>query len=83
VAWPLAAWQQAERMRRVGVLTYGADVNTDADANFRPIPQLVRNELEKLGWIEGRNLQLDFRFGFGNATQTLVFAADLVQLAPM
>jgi putative tryptophan/tyrosine transport system substrate-binding protein len=82
VAWPLAAWQQAERMRRVGVLTYGADVNTDADANFRPIPQLVRNELEKLGWIEGRNLQLDFRFGFGNATQTLVFAADLVQLAP-
>jgi putative tryptophan/tyrosine transport system substrate-binding protein len=82
VAWPLAAWQQAERMRRVGVLTYGADVNTDADANFRPIPQLVRNELERLGWIEGRNLQLDFRFGFGNATQTLVFAADLVQLAP-
>src|SRR5215470_6593894 len=82
-AWPLAARaQQGERVRRVGMLTYGADVNTDADANFRPIPQLVRDELEKLGWIEGRNLRSDFRFGFGDASQTRVFATDLVRLAP-
>jgi putative ABC transport system substrate-binding protein len=82
-AWPLLVRaQQEERVRRVGMLTYGADVNTDADANFRPIPQLVRDELEKLGWIEGRNLRLDFRFGFGDASQTRVFAADLVRLAP-
>ena len=83
VAWPLLARaQQGERVRRVGMLTYGADVNTDADANFRPIPQLVRDELEKLGWIEGHNLRLDFRFGFGDASQTRIFAADLVRLAP-
>ena len=41
-----------------------------------------REQLQKLGWIEGRNLRLDFRFGFGDAAQTRVFAADLVQLAP-
>jgi putative ABC transport system substrate-binding protein len=77
--WPLAAWaQQGDRVRRVGVLTYvgGTDVAGTS------IPKLLRDELRKLGWVEGRNLQLDFRFGNGDATQTGVFAADLVQLAP-
>jgi putative ABC transport system substrate-binding protein len=63
--WPFLAFtQQRERVRRVGVLTNGADVNADADPSFRPIPQLVRKELEKLGWIEGRNLRLDFRLSW-------------------
>jgi putative tryptophan/tyrosine transport system substrate-binding protein len=44
--------------------------------------KLLREELQKLGWTEGRNLQLDFRFGNGNDAQTHHFAADLVQLAP-
>jgi hypothetical protein len=37
----------------------------------------LSEEFQKLGWIEGRNLKLDFRFGNGDATQTLAFAADL------
>jgi putative ABC transport system substrate-binding protein len=79
VAWPLTARaQQGERVRRVGVLTYG----TDTDPVSTLTTKLLRDELQKLGWIEGRNLQLDFRFGFGDTTQTRVFAADLVQLAP-
>jgi hypothetical protein len=35
----------------------------------------LRDELEKLGWTEGRNLRLDFRFASGDATQTRIFAA--------
>ncbi len=77
-AWPLAARaQQSERMRRVGVLTYGSDTPDGR----RPL-SVLRDVLEQLGWSEGRNLRLDFRFGSGDATQTRVFAADLVQLAP-
>jgi ABC-type uncharacterized transport system substrate-binding protein len=41
----------------------------------------LRDELQKLGWIEGRNLRRDFRFANGDANQTGVFAADLVRLA--
>src|SRR5215469_9140230 len=77
VAWPLAARaQQGERVRRVGFLSSGGD------ADFGPIRKLMRDELEKLGWIEGRNLRLDFRFGNGDARKTSAFATDLVQLAP-
>jgi putative tryptophan/tyrosine transport system substrate-binding protein len=83
-AWPLATRaQQAERVRRVGMLTYGANVNTDADANFRPPPQLVRNELEKLGWIKGRNLPLDFRFGFGDPWRASVPIGLGAPICPM
>jgi putative ABC transport system substrate-binding protein len=42
----------------------------------------LSDELQRLGWFEGRNLRLDFRFGNGDANQTRVFAADLVQLTP-
>jgi putative ABC transport system substrate-binding protein len=79
VAWPLGAWaQQNERMRRVGVLSNRAETVF----GMTPIQELLRDELKKLGWIEGRNLRPDFRFDNGDAAQTRAFAADLVQLAP-
>jgi putative tryptophan/tyrosine transport system substrate-binding protein len=79
-AWPLRARaQQGERVRRVGVLTYGSETVL----GMTPIQQkLLRDELAKLGWMEGRNLRLDFRFGDGDVRKTSAFAADLVQLAP-
>jgi len=77
-AWPLAARaQQAERVRRVGVLSFAAESD--------PRSQLVRRmgeELEKLGWIEGRNLRVEYRFAAGDLDRTRHFAADLVRLAP-
>jgi putative ABC transport system substrate-binding protein len=77
VAWPLTARaQQGERVRRVGVLTYGSETAVPS------IQRLLRDDLEQFGWMEGRNLQLDFRFGDGDARKTSAFAADLVQLAP-
>src|SRR6516165_6319593 len=72
-AWPVVARaQQGERMRRVGALS-ALD-----EALLSPLP----NELQKLGWIEGRNLRLDFRFGAGDVDRTRAAAADLVRLAP-
>jgi putative ABC transport system substrate-binding protein len=76
---PLAAQaQQGGRVRRVGVLTYTAEADPDGE----PIRRLLGDELQKLGWTEGGNLRLDFRFGGRDATQTHVYAADLMQLAP-
>jgi putative tryptophan/tyrosine transport system substrate-binding protein len=76
--WPLAARaQQGERARRVGVLTYNPETPYS-----RTILSILRDDLEQLGWTEGRNVRIDFRFGNGDATQTRVLAADLVHLAP-
>jgi putative tryptophan/tyrosine transport system substrate-binding protein len=79
--WPLVARaQQGERVRRVAFLAYGGDT----DIGFGPssFRRLLRDNLEKLGWGEGRNLRLDFRFGDGDVRKTSAFAADLVQLVP-
>jgi putative ABC transport system substrate-binding protein len=70
-AWPLAARAQ-ERVRRVAFLSVGI---------IGQVP-FLRNELAKLGWVEGRNLQLDFRYGAGNSDRIRDFAAELVNLRP-
>jgi putative tryptophan/tyrosine transport system substrate-binding protein len=58
--WPLAARaQQPERMRRIGVLTAFAENDAEAQANITAF----RQSLEKVGWIEGRNLAIDYRWG--------------------
>jgi putative ABC transport system substrate-binding protein len=76
-AWPLAASaQQGERVRRVGVLSLAA---TEADS--LDLRKLIYEELQKLGWIEGRNLRLDYRFAVG-LDRIRAAAADLVRLAP-
>jgi putative tryptophan/tyrosine transport system substrate-binding protein len=76
--WPLAARaQQGQQVRGVGVLTYGSDTPSS-----RSLSSILRADLEQLGWSEGRNLRLDFRFGDGDARRTSALAADLVQLAP-
>jgi putative tryptophan/tyrosine transport system substrate-binding protein len=59
-AWPLAARaQQPAGMRRIGVLTAFAENDAEAQANITAF----RQSLEKVGWIEGRNLAIDYRWG--------------------
>jgi putative ABC transport system substrate-binding protein len=59
VAWPLAARaQQSEPMRRVGVLI----ALPENDPELQKWIAAFRRGLEKLGWSEGRNVQLDYRF---------------------
>jgi len=78
-AWPVVVRaQQGERARPVGVLTF----NAEEDLAGTPIPNPLCDELQKLGWAEGRDLRLDFRFSNRDATQTHVFAADLARFVP-
>jgi putative ABC transport system substrate-binding protein len=79
VAWPLAARaQQTDRVRRIGVLMPFAA--TDPSIK-RQVAAFVR-QLQDLGWAEGRNLQIDYRFAAGDAERMQVLAKELVTLQP-
>jgi len=79
-SWPLAARaQQGESMRRIGVLTAGADAN-DPDVQVRNA--VLMQTLQQLGWTEGRNLRVDYRWGEGLPDAIRKHAAELAALAP-
>jgi putative ABC transport system substrate-binding protein len=78
-AWPLAAKaQQPERMRRIGVLM-GL---TESDPEGPPRVAIFKQELQKLGWTEGRNLQIEYRWAGGDADRTRTLAAELAGTMP-
>ena len=78
-AWPLAARaQQSERMRRIGVLLLYPE--NDPQGQLRATA--FRQGLEKLGWTVGRNVQIDFHWGLGDADWIRSAAAQLLRLAP-
>ena len=78
-AWPLAAHaQQAERMRRIGVLLPA----TADDPEFQARVAAFVQGLQQLGWTEGRNVRIDIRWGAGDAERIRRYAAELVALAP-
>src|SRR4051812_29765162 len=65
-AWPFAACaQQADRVRRIGVLIGAAAAadDPDAQANIAAFLQV----LQQLGWADGHNVQIAYRWGAGNA----------------
>jgi putative ABC transport system substrate-binding protein len=76
IAWPLAAHaQQNERMRRIGVLMPFAKDNPEGQARNAAFLQ----ELGKLGWTEGRNLQIEYR---GDTDDLRKAATELVTSSP-
>jgi putative tryptophan/tyrosine transport system substrate-binding protein len=77
--WPVVVRaQQNERMRRIGVLLPSGAEDPEYEARMKAFT----DRLVQLGWIEGRNVQIEKRWGKGNAEQTRKFAAELVALAP-
>ena len=77
--WPLAARaQQPDRMRRIGVLMGFAESDSEAQAYFAAF----REELQKLGWTEGRNIRIDTRWAAADAEAIQRFAQELVALQP-
>jgi putative tryptophan/tyrosine transport system substrate-binding protein len=77
--WPLAASaQQAEHMRRVGVLMSTAKDDPEGQARIAAFAQA----LQQLGWTDGRNVRVDIRWTLGNADDARKYAAELVALAP-
>ena len=78
-AWPLAARaQQREKMRRIGVLMLYPE--NDPQGQLRATS--FRQGLEKLGWFVGRNVQIDFQWGLGDADWVRSAAAQLLRLSP-
>src|SRR6266700_445593 len=77
-AWPLATWAQDNRMRRIGVLMNLASDDTEGQARLAAFHQ----RLQQLGWTVGRNVQIDYRWGAGNAGAFHRYAEELLALAP-
>jgi putative tryptophan/tyrosine transport system substrate-binding protein len=78
-AWPLAARaQQGERVRRIGVLMTLAADDPEGQARLRAFVQ----GLQELGWTDGRNVQIDYRWSGADADRIRKAAAELVALAP-
>jgi putative tryptophan/tyrosine transport system substrate-binding protein len=78
-AWPLAARaQQGQRMRRIGVLNSLAADDQEGQARLTAFVQ----ELQQLGWADGRNVRIDYRWGAGDAERHRQVAAELVALGP-
>ena len=78
-AWPLAAGaQQAERMRRIGVLMNAAADDPEGQARIAAFHQ----GLQELGWTLGRNARIDARWGAVDADSSRRYAAELVGFAP-
>jgi putative tryptophan/tyrosine transport system substrate-binding protein len=79
VAWPLAARaQQPDQLRRIGVLNALAETDPEAQA----WNAAFRKGLDELGWIDGRNIHVDYRWGAGSIDRVQQFAKELVRLNP-
>ena len=77
-AWPLAAHsQQPDRMRLIGALTGIAD-----EPSFQARYNAFIQGLKELGWTDGRNIRVEYRFGGGDLENTRRQAIELVALAP-
>ncbi|MFZ3250948.1 MAG: ABC transporter substrate-binding protein [Pseudolabrys sp.] len=79
VAWPLAARaQQPERMRRLGVLMGYPEGDKQAQAGVNAL----RKGLQNLGWIEGQNIQSDYRWAGPDPEKARTFAKELISMSP-
>jgi putative ABC transport system substrate-binding protein len=77
--WPLAAHaQQSGQMRRIGVLEGGTESGPQIVAGLAAF----RAALGELGWIDGRNVQIDNRFAAADVDRMRIFAKELVALQP-
>jgi putative ABC transport system substrate-binding protein len=77
-AWPLAArGQQNSRKHRVGLLMGPAETDPDGQARAKAF----RDTLGSLGWIDGRNVQLEYRWVGGDVARASNYASELAKLA--
>ena len=70
--------QPIPRPRRVGVL----QSQPESDADFRSWRMLFATRLRELGWTDGENLRIDYRYGAGDAATIAPVAKELVNLRP-
>jgi putative ABC transport system substrate-binding protein len=79
-AWPVAVRaQQSDRVRRIGVFSGGQNPDSpDTQANLAAFLHV----LQQLGWTDGRNVRIDYRWGLGIADNIRKYAAELAALGP-
>src|SRR5262249_4298471 len=77
-SWPFAARGQQERVRRIGVLMPSAADDPAFQARMTAFVQ----GLAELGWIDGRNVRIDTRWGVADTDRIRKYAAELLALAP-
>src|SRR6516165_6100320 len=78
VARPLTARaQRPDVMRRIGAFA-GIEDDAEGQARFAAFVQGLR----QLGWADGRNVRIDYRWGGGNADNIRKYATELASLAP-
>ena len=76
-AWPRAARaQQPDRMRRIGVVM----AYTESDPNGQMQVAAFRQQLQKLGWVEGTNIQIEFRYAADDPARIRALAVELLGL---
>src|SRR5262252_8424293 len=77
--WPLAARaQQPSAMPRIGLLSVFAESDPEGQALIKELMQ----GLQELGWVNGRNVRIDFRFGGVDAAHISTLATELIELRP-
>jgi putative tryptophan/tyrosine transport system substrate-binding protein len=77
--WPLVARaQQSERMQRVGVLLGVAEDHVQAQLRVRAFQKGLRD----LGWVQGRNIRIDYRFAASDPNRIREHVAELIKLTP-
>src|SRR5215471_21467006 len=77
--WPLVARaQQPDGIRRIGVLMGISDMDPEAT----PRVEALQKGLQELGWTEGRNIHLDYRWTAGDVDKAQLFAKEIIDLKP-
>src|SRR5262245_61614051 len=73
-AWPVAVKaQRTSRVVKVGILAYGNQATS-------PVIESFRREMSRLGYVEGRDLAVEFRSAAGNSANLPSLAAELVKV---
>src|SRR5215471_9465993 len=79
VGIPLAAWaQQHDRARRIVVLMVYAESDREAVGRVKAFT----DALDSLGWSDGRNVRIDYRWAGGKTDRFQAYAAELARLEP-
>jgi putative ABC transport system substrate-binding protein len=76
-AWPARA-QQDDRMRHLGILMAGAE----SDPQYQADVAVFREELQKLGWVDGQNIRIEVRWAGFDAETMRRYAKELIALQP-
>ncbi len=77
-AWPLAGQARPEQVRHVGVLIHWPESDPLARASVAAFGRALAG----FGWVESKNIRIDYRFAAGDPTLFETYAAELVGLSP-